>query len=217
MSIVNIEPSVNHPLPYDLDDQKPATFMEELIVAANTVDLQQSLGLEIGLNMEDADKEKRLFADVLKHKKTKNLTSQNTAFAASAFLSTYGQSLALDAAKARAAITNKLMEIANCGDPKYELKALELLGKHVDIALFSERSEVTVNYKNPEDLEREIKERVKRLLNADVIDVLPISDNLDEELGIIELPPKVIVEESIEDLFFDKEPARLVVPWGDAG
>jgi hypothetical protein len=54
----------------------------------------------------------------------------NTAFAAAAFLKTYGQQLALDAASARAAVTNKLMELANCGDPKFELKALELLGKH---------------------------------------------------------------------------------------
>jgi hypothetical protein len=66
-----------------------------------------------------------------------------------------------------------LMEIANCGDARYELKALELLGKHSDIGLFTDRSEITINYKNPEDLENAIKERVKRLLNADVIDVTP--------------------------------------------
>ena len=76
------------------------------------------------------------------------------------------------------------MEIANCGDPKFELKALELLGKHSDIGLFTSRSEVTINYKNPEDLENAIKERVKRLLNAEYVDITPMSMNLDEELGI---------------------------------
>ena len=39
------------------------------------------------------------------------------------------------------------MEIANCGDARYELKALELLGKHSDIGYFTERSEITINYK----------------------------------------------------------------------
>jgi hypothetical protein len=78
------------------------------------------------------------------------------------------------------------MEIANCGDARYELKALELLGKHSDIGLFTDRSEITINYKNPEDLENAIKERVKRLLNADVIDVTPLGANLDEELGVAE-------------------------------
>ena len=92
--------------------------------------------------------------------------------------------LALDAATARAAITNKLMELANCGDPKFELKALELLGKHSDIGIFTERSEITINYKNPEDLESAIKERVKRLLNADIIDITPLDNDLDDELGV---------------------------------
>jgi hypothetical protein len=84
------------------------------------------------------------------------------------------------------------MEIANCGDPKFELKALELLGKHSDIGLFTERSEITINYKNPEDLENAIKERVKRLLNADVVDVTPIGADLDDVLGVAEVPEKEI-------------------------
>jgi hypothetical protein len=196
MSIVNIEPSTEHPLPYDLADETPRTFMDEMAVAANTVDLQQTLGLEIGLDLLDKDREKKLLEDVLRRQRTKNLTKPSTAFAASAFLKTYGQSLAFDAVQARAAITNKLMEIANCGDPRYELKALELLGKHVDIALFSERSEVVINYKNPEDLEREIKERVKRLLNADIIDMPTISDTLDDELGVLQISKNEEVEEA---------------------
>ena len=69
---------------------------------------------------------------------------------------------------------------------KYELRALELLGKHSDIGLFTSRSEVTINYQNPDDLEKAIKERVKRLLNAEVIDITPINLNLDEELGVAE-------------------------------
>ena len=91
---------------------------------------------------------------------------------------------------ARTAITNKLMEIADCGDTRFELKALELLGKHSDIGLFTERSEITINYKNPEDLENAIKERVKRLLNADVVDVTPLNADLDEELGVFTEPDK---------------------------
>ena len=70
------------------------------------------------------------------------------------------------------------------GDTKFELKALELLGKHSDIGLFTQKSEITINYKNPDDLENAIKERVKRLLNADVIDVTPLNSNLDDELGV---------------------------------
>ena len=96
----------------------------------------------------------------------------------------YGKNLAIDANQVRVALTNKLLEIANCGETKFELKALELLGKHSDISLFTQRSEININYNSPEALESAIKERVKRLLNADIIDVTPLGMNLDEELGV---------------------------------
>ena len=86
------------------------------------------------------------------------------------------------------------MELANCGDARYELKAIELLGKHSDIALFTERSEVTINYKDSSDLETAIKERIKRLLNAR--DVTPEKDdmsNLDDALGIVDMGTPVEV------------------------
>ena len=96
--------------------------------------------------------------------------------------------LAADVNDVRSALTNKLLELANCGDPRFELKALELLGKHSDIALFTERSEVTVTYKNSQDLESAIKEKIKRLLKTDnYVDVEPITpaaDDLDDVLGV---------------------------------
>ena len=68
--------------------------------------------------------------------------------------------------------------------------------------MFTERSEITINYKNPEDLEKAIKERVKRLLNADVIDVTPLGANLDEELGVAEFEEDV----ELDELFGADEP-----------
>ena len=93
------------------------------------------------------------------------------------------------------------MEIANCGDTKFELKALELLGKHSDIGLFTERSEITIHYKDPSELEKAIRERVKRLLNADIIDVTPIGADLDDILGVAEIP--------------EPEPTALMAELGD--
>ena len=188
MPIVNIEPTADHPLPYSLDAEKPATFLEEMAVAGNTAELQVELGAELELDPIDAERQTRLIAEAIKNKKSSDLKTPTTAFAAAAFLRTYGQQLALDVASLRSAVTNKLMELANCGDPRYELKALELLGKHSDVGLFTERSVVTVNYKDPEDLEKAIKERVKRLLNATVVDTVPIGASLDEELGVAEPP-----------------------------
>jgi exopolyphosphatase/pppGpp-phosphohydrolase len=184
MPVVNIEPTGDFPIPFDLSPENPDTFVEEVAVAGRTAELLAELGAPLEVSPEDVEREKQLFDAVVKKHKTEPLQKINTAFAAAAFLRTYGQNAGFDASQARAAITAKLMEIANCGETKFELKALELLGKHSDIGLFTERSEITINYKNPEALEEAIKDRVKRLLNADVIDVTPIGIDLDEELGI---------------------------------
>ena len=200
MPVVNIEPTKDHPVPYDMSDAKATTLIEQMAVAGNTIELQVELGAPLEVDDDTADREKALFAEVVSKRKSDNLKNPVTAFAAAAFLRTYGQQVALDVAATRAAVTNKLMEIANCGDPRYELKALELLGKHSDIGLFTERSEITINYRNPEELENAIKERIKRLLNASVVDVTPLGADLDAKLGFAEDVPrkKSLADELLE-------------------
>jgi len=187
MPAINVEPANSHPVPYNTSDEKPATFKDELTVTANTVDLLEGLGMQIEASPADVERTKRLVADAISGQKTSVLQQPTAAFAAREFLKAYGNQLAMDVHEVRSAVTAKLMELANCGDPKFELKALELLGKHSDIGLFTERSEITVNYKSSGDLENAIKERVRRLLNADIVDVTPIGEDLDTELGVIDL------------------------------
>ena len=207
MPVIKIEPTRDYKVPYSLDDEKPKTLIEEIEVAGSTAELQVEMGAPLELP-DKADQEKlaNLIKDAKRNVAGKGngntlspaLTKTNTAYATASFLRNYGQMLAFDAAQARAAITHKLMEIADCGDIKYELKALELLGKHSDIGLFTERSEITINYNTPEALETAIKERIKRLLNADVIDVTPVGIDLDEELGVY-APPADAGDEGEEE------------------
>jgi len=187
MPAINVEPANSHPVPYNTSDEKPATFKDELTVTANTVDLLEGLGMQVEASPADVERTKRLVADAIAGQKTSILQQPTAAFAAREFLKAYGNQLAMDVHEVRSAVTAKLMELANCGDPKFELKALELLGKHSDIGLFTERSEITVNYKSSGDLENAIKERVRRLLNADIVDITPIGDDLDAELGVVDL------------------------------
>ena len=188
MPVVKVEPAKDHPVPYDTSAEVAPTLIEELAVAGNTAELQHALGAPLEIETpEQAAATTRLLEQAIKSKKVSEVKTPAMAFAAAQFLREYGARVAVDVVQARNAITTKLMEIANCGDPKFELKALELLGKHSDIGLFTERSEVTINYKNPDDLEAAIKERVKRLLNAEIIDVTPVSMDLDEEFGVFDV------------------------------
>ena len=184
MPVIKIEPTDEHPMPYSTDDETVSTFADEVVVAANTADLLEQIGAPLEVDEETLKRETALFDEALRTKNPASLRTPVAAIAARSFLHEYGQSLAMDVVQVRTALTNKLLEIANCGETKFELKALELLGKHSDISLFTQRSEININYNSPEALESAIKERVKRLLNADVIDVTPLGMNLDEELGV---------------------------------
>jgi hypothetical protein len=180
--MIKIEPADDKPLPFSTSPDEVATFQDEVALAANTAEILKELGAPIEIETTDIDKTVELFK--ARRKATKELQQPETAFAASLFLKTYANRVAADVQEVRSAITAKLMEIANCGDPRYELKALELLGKHSDVGLFTERSEITINHRSSDDLEDAIKERIKRLLNSDVVDVTPLAESLDAELGV---------------------------------
>ena len=187
---VHIEPTNDVAIPYHPVDDKPKDFAEALGIAVNTQEAIEQLGASVPeIDPENLGKTKTLIDQALKNKDEKALNNPMAAYAAKEFLRVYTARLAVDVSDVRSALTNKLLELANCGDPRFELKALELLGKHSDIALFTERSEVTVNYKNSGDLETAIKERIGRLLRSNAVDVdaknvSPSSTHaLDEEFG----------------------------------
>ena len=186
-AMIPVEPTMEHPVPFDLSDELPKTHADAVAVAVNTVDLISQLGGSIDFDNEDLHKAKSLITGEGKGKTPKHVISSAEASAAHNLIRRFDFSAFADALQARNFITNKLITLADCGDPKLEIKALELLGKHSDIGLFTNKSEITINYKNPEELENAIKERVKRLLNADIIDVTPLGRDLDEELGVAQL------------------------------
>jgi hypothetical protein len=210
MPVIKIEPSTNHPIPYSTDEDRPATFMDEVAITSLTSELLEQLGAPLEVDEADFEREKKLIKGAIQDKKASALRTPMAATAARGFLQEYGKSMAVDAAQVRVALTNKLLEIADCGEIKYELKAIELLGKHSDIGLFTERSEININYNSPDALEKQIKERVKRLLNADIIDITPLGMDLDEELGIVAIDAEFteldeMEEAQLADLAEDEE------------
>jgi len=132
--MIKIDPTDDHPVPYNTAPEELSTFQDEVVVAANTAEILEKLGSPIEIDTADIDKTVSLFKASERSKAGKELKRPETAFAANLFLKTYANRVAADMHEVRSAITAKLMEIANCGDPRYELKALELLGKHSPIS-----------------------------------------------------------------------------------
>jgi hypothetical protein len=113
------------------------------------------------------------------------LRNSGVALALSGYIGEYGKSVVATAVETRVLIHNRLLEISQCGDVKHELKAIELLGKMSDVGAFTEKSELVITHKSADDLQLAIKEKIQRLLHSDIIDVEPLSDDLEKELGLL--------------------------------
>jgi hypothetical protein len=192
--MIPVEPTAEYPIPFDLTDEQPKTHSDGVAVTVNTIDLLEQLGGSIDFEDKDLHKAKALITGEQKPNTPKFVSSSAEAKAAHSLIKRFDYNAFSDALQARNFITNKLITLADCGDPKLEIKALELLGKHSDIGLFTERSEVTVHHTTSTALENSIKDRIKRLLNSDVTDVTPL-DDLDAQLGPIEAFKKVVEED----------------------
>ena len=187
-SIHKVEPDFDHPIPANPTDKEPTDPQEKVKVSATTARLLGELGMPLDMTMAEAAEAQDLFAG---HPEAEpgDVYKQGVAVRLSAMLNVYDKQIVDDAVQLRHYITNRLIEISTCGTVKDELRALELLGKISDVGLFIEKSEVTVTHKTSEELEHAIKERVKRLIHSNIIDVIPENDELDA------LKTKVTLEE----------------------
>ena len=86
-----------------------------------------------------------------------------TAVKLGSILSEYDKQVVEDSAQLRTYVTNKLVEVSDCGDVKHELRALELLGKISDVGLFAEKTEINVNH-TADSLEHAIKDKIARII-----------------------------------------------------
>jgi hypothetical protein len=198
--VIKLEPTPDHPIPFDLSDEQPKTHADAISVAVNTADLIGQLGGSLDFTSDDLTKATNLISGTKKTGAPTHVKLSGEAAAASAIIKRFDFQAFSDAQQARNFVTNKLIQIADCGDTKLELKALELLGKHSDVGLFTERSEITVHHTTSNSLESSIKERIKRLLNTEVTDITPL-DDLDEQLG----PPVEIEPIRYEEKDADSE------------
>jgi hypothetical protein len=97
-------------------------------------------------------------------------------------LNEYNSQLVADASELRLVVTNKLLDLSSCGDPRIELKATEMLGKISDVGLFSEKTEITVTYNSVSDIDAVLKDKIRKMLTLHAQDVTPVL-SLEKELG----------------------------------
>jgi hypothetical protein len=98
-----------------------------------------------------------------------------------AMLSQYQWQFVKQAEELRSMAVAKIVKETDHPDARIRLKALDMLGKVTEVALFTERVEVKKAEMSDEELEKRIKEKLSKYMGkADVVDVDAI--DLDKEL-----------------------------------
>lgn len=206
-----ITPEKDVPYPQSTEPEYASTLRENMQIAANTADVLKGLGAEIEELPDDQEQADSVFADFAKRAQqqyeeainpqpekkkrgrprihpipatTPLLERPSVAQRIGVMLREYNNQLVADAAEMRVVVTNKLLDLASCGDPRVELKATEMLGKISDVGLFSEKTEITVTYNNVQDLDAAIKDKLRKMMRAYAVDVPSMDIDVDAEFGL---------------------------------
>lgn len=130
----------------------------------------------------------------------------------SKYLDEYGRQVVDNAISLRHMVTNRLIEESQNPDPRIRIRALELLGKHSDVGLFTERSEVTVTHQTTDELKARLRKKLQKLIKQDdqpedavVIDGDVV--DLDSELGLGDTKTEPVPDVYEPEGEFDDDPA----------
>jgi hypothetical protein len=198
---IKVIPDPTRPLPDDFDSQEPTSFAERVKIAAATAKRLLEAGAEIPVSTQEKKEAEvvfKAFTDPDQNNPepkavNKYLNTPATVRHLYMMLSEYDHQVVQDAIQLRRYVTNKLIEDTNLSDPRHRLRALELLGKISDVGLFSDKTEITVKNVTQEDLEKQIRLKLFKILgnNATVMDESKIIDMEIDTLTPEDLKPEV--------------------------
>lgn len=135
-----------------------------LEVTADDLEAEQSAVTFNALIDPEASNEERVLAlnNMRTAKHIQNLVSMLTA---------YQWRFVEQAEELRSFVVSKLIDETNEPNARVRLKALELLGKVTEVALFTDRVEIKRNNLTDEDLAAEVKTRITKLLREKAEDI----------------------------------------------
>ena len=100
-----------------------------------------------------------------------------------AMLSAYDWEFVEQAKNLRGMAVAKILEETNHPDARIRLKALDMLGRVTEVALFTERIEVKKTDLSDSEIDKKIKEKLNKFMGVvDVEDVSDVSENTDPVL-----------------------------------
>jgi hypothetical protein len=185
--MLDIDPNI--PLPANAAEAlPPMTPKEELEVRTRTIKLIADLqGKPIHPSDKDKDEAralaKKMVEDPKGHIQFSNYKNETLAYLAG-MVSQYDQMIVRDLADFKIFVVNKLVEQTESGNAKDVIAALKALGEVDGVDAFKRRSEVTVQIKPIDQVEKDLLAKLEKLERLtkyadaqDIIDVEPTEIN----------------------------------------
>jgi len=145
---------------------------ERISAAAATLDLLSEVGYEFDISDDDIAAANDLAKSFAKdpaatsktttHRRASSLAPATIALVKT-ILDEFGHEIAESSKAIRNLVVNKLIIESENPDARIRIKAIEMLGKMSDVALFTERSEVLITHQSTDDLKSKLKEKLQRL------------------------------------------------------
>ena len=191
--MLDIDPNI--PLPANAAEAlPPMSPKEELEVRARTIKLIADLqGKPIHPSDKDKDEAralaKKMVEDPKGHIQFSNYKNETLAYLAG-MVSQYDQMIVRDLADFKIFVVNKLVEQTESGNAKDVIAALKALGEVDGVDAFKRRSEVTVQIKPIDQVEKDLLAKLEKLERLtkyadaqDIIDVEPTEINTTKDSG----------------------------------
>lgn len=198
---MTIEVSPEHGIPVPIDGSDPS-FLERVAAMASTVDVLEENGLLVNATKKDkAIAAKIASAFAMNPKATEEQVTTQRALSlppavlqnVRSYLDEYGRNVVQNAIEIRHLVTNRLLEESQNPDPRIRLKALELLGKHSDVGLFTDRSEVRITDQTTDVLKEKLREKLQKLVRkSEKVQIADDVIDIDAELGLQDVGTKEV-------------------------
>jgi len=199
--MILVTPELDVPPPFDWSADEITSIHERAQLAFNTVEFLRGNGLD-DVEITEADRKdaRAVFMDS-PAVPPQNINTPAKALVLSALLNEYDFDVVRNAQQLRTYIKLKYLELSNIGNPKIELKALEMLGKLSAVGAFTERIDINVTHRTTEELESDLASKLSSylsgIIDVDAKDAPPLAYdplaaapavqviNVDDELGLV--------------------------------
>ena len=155
-------PLANYSPTFESLEARVASAMAALVDTNNLPDPNE-------ISDEDKDKARDVFSGK-ELASDADLSSPGMVVYLQSLLAEYDKVVIKSSQQIRTYVTNKLIMESSNADPRIRLKSLEMLGKISDVGLFTDKTEITMRHRPTEELEQMLRERLTKVLEAEVVD-----------------------------------------------